>query len=174
MTSDASMVEIEKELFDEKCKRLRKPDIVWLLKFVVTKNPELRGYENDPSKEWKVYNRAGRLIYGVDRDNPADIRNYVERESKKEEYDNRLGELSNEVFSIKPGDAKACNDLERKIHRLLDEADGEFPGFTKARALMISEISGDLIAVKTKGSAGSTRMIRRMQEQKPEKKRQRT
>ena len=168
------LLKYERKKFQELSAGINKTDLDWLTEIFLKKNPELGDYGSDSEKERKFLSRFNSFLYPVHHDKPANIRAYVEEMLKKQDYDKRLGELSNGVFSIKPGDAKACNDLERKINQLLDEAEKEFPGFTKARALMISEISGDIIAVKSKGSAGSTRMLKRMHEQKPEKKRQRT
>jgi hypothetical protein len=165
MNSDDGILEYERGDFKESTKSLTQDDISWLLKRLVKQYPELNGYEKDPDKEWKLLSRANQLLYSINEDKPSDIRAYVEKELRKKEYDNRLKELSDRITSGLLGDNEKCDRLSDEINQLLDDADKEFPGFRKGRALQVSEIFQRIMAYRTKGAIGHQGEIREIRKE---------
>ncbi len=100
------------------------------------------------------------MEYAIQKNNPPDIRTYVENELKKKNYDNKLKELSNRISPSLLGNNEKCDKLSDEINKLLDEAEKEFPGFKKGRALQISEISQRIMAYRSKGAVGHQAEVR--------------
>lgn len=168
MTFDRLAYETEK--FKERTKGLNQKDIDWIVMKVVEQNNELKNYKTNEKSETYLLERINLLLYSIKEDKPSNIRAYVEKQLKREEYRNKFSELSGRVFSIKPGDLDACEKLDKEINKFLDKAEKDFPGFKKDYGLAISETMGDIHALRTKGFAGSTRMVREIRRREEGKK----
>jgi hypothetical protein len=153
---------------------ISKKDEKWLFEKILEYYPDLKNYRSNSDLEYSFFNRLAYFLYCIEKDNPSDVRDYILKLLKIEEYDRNLDELSNILLSIKPGDKKACSELIDKLDLLLDKAEKEFPGFRKERALMISEIRSNILAIRSKGFMGSTAMtqtVRKKVKEKEKKKR---
>ncbi|MFH1221936.1 MAG: hypothetical protein V1492_02525 [Candidatus Micrarchaeota archaeon] len=108
------------------------------------------------------------MEYGINLHKPTNVREYVEKELKKKEYDGQLGSFMNKTAALNIGDDKKCDELERELEDLLKKANSIFPDFSEKRGRVISELHGDLMAVRTKGKRGSARMLMKLMGQRME------
>jgi hypothetical protein len=152
-------IEIEKKILERNSKGIKKSDVEWIRKKILKSYSDRNATGNDLEREYRVLFQLNQILYSIQADKPTNVRSYTEKIFNKRDYDGKLGQFSNEILSIKPGDVKACDELRDKIYALLDEAEKEFPGFRKDRAMMISELMGNLSALRTKGFMGSTAML---------------
>jgi|SRR5208283_1165369 len=163
MTFDS--LKYERDKFDRRAKTLYPEEKNWIVQRVLRDYPALSDYKINQEHEEKLLNKVNILIYDFEKNKPSDIRAYVEKELKKSEYDKRLKDLSNRITSGLLGDNKKCDKLSYEINQLLDEAEKEFPGFRKGRALQISEIFQRIMAYRTKGAIGHQGEIREIRKE---------
>lgn len=81
-------------------------------------------------------------------------------------YDAQLRDIMKGAFSLPAGDKEACDKFRAELYMLLAEAGKALPDYKKDRALEISGLRGDILARRTGGRMGSTRMLISMQEGK--------
>jgi len=162
MTFDS--LKYEKDKFQKRTHLLNQEEIDWIINRVLRDAPNLFDYQNNQKHEEELLNKVNFLIYDFEKNKPSDIRAYVEKELKKKEFDNKLSKLTDKINWNLFGNDKACAELRKEISSLLDEADKEFPGFSKARALQISEMSQRIMAYRTKGAVGHIGTVRSIRE----------
>jgi hypothetical protein len=146
----------------EKSRGISKEDLDWMEQKLAHSKDQ--GQMSKLELEDFLLFRLSHIVYCIQKDKPRDVRAYVENELKKEAYDHQLGKLMLDFGNIKFGDVKACEDATKKLDTLLKKAEKDFTGFTNARSLMINELKGDLLALRTNGEMGSTRMLMRYKE----------
>lgn len=122
---------------------------------------KLKAYYKSEDVEWEYE----LMEHSIQIHKPSDVRSYVENKLKEKEFDEELGKMMIGFSKIAFGDVKACGEARRKFDDLLRRAEKDSPGFTKARELMISEMNGDLLALRTNGKMGSTRMLMRFKQE---------
>ncbi len=145
----------------------------WLKKELTARN---KHWEKLPPGEAEFFllSRVQELLEDIIEEKPTDIRAYVEKQLKEEEYDERLSRIGKEIFGIRVGDVKAADAMQKKLRQFIEKTDKEMPGFGTSRGRMMSEMYGDILAIRTKGRVGSMRMILRIsegQDKQKEKKR---
>lgn len=138
---------------------ISKQDMDFLVQLIINRNPEFGDYKENPEHEEELLSRLNSWLASIQSSKPPDIRTYIEKELKKEEFDDKLDKLSKEVFSIKPGDENSCDDLMKRMYDLLNEANTSIPDYSEKRGRWISDIRGDITAVRTKGKRGSMRGV---------------
>jgi len=116
-------------------------------------------FDTDEDRDFFMEFQYELLEQAIQDDRPKDILNFVDKQLKKQDYDRQLDAFSNAVISKKSGDSKAIDKLRANIDDFLEKAEKEFPGYKKERSIAISELMGDLLALSTKGFAGSSRMV---------------
>ncbi|MFH1221939.1 MAG: hypothetical protein V1492_02540 [Candidatus Micrarchaeota archaeon] len=160
MTYESSIKLCKLEI-EEYSKNMRKEDVEWIRqKLIEYYAADLQKYEDKNEREYKILYRLSNLLYSIIYNKPPNIREYVERYLKKEEYGNKLEKImTRDIQAIKPGDASRCDEVRKKIENLLEEAEKEVPGFRKDTAFSVSEMMGDILAKQTHGFAGSARMV---------------
>lgn len=125
----------------------------------------LREYYKTQDVEWEYE----LMEYGINKDTPSNIREYVERELRKNEYDEKLKMLNARISPSLLGRENACDELSKEIEALLVRAENEFPGFKKARGMMISEMYQKIMAYRTEGAVGHTGILKSIHDSKAEK-----
>jgi len=130
-------------------------DKEWIIK-------KLKAFHKTDDVDWEYE----LMEHGIQYDKPSDVRAYVEKELKKKEYDDQLMQIMNTCASLKLGDKKYCDDIEKRLNALLKRADKDIPNFSKERSRVILEIRGDLIAIRTDGKRGSARTVMRLMGQR--------
>jgi len=165
MTYEKSL-EVGRELFDEYSKGIKNEDIEWLRQRIIEAHPAWKEFKDKSQFEYYVLDELNRFLYAIQYRKPENLRTFAEEELKKQEYDQRLSEIAKQITALEPGDERACDVLRENLYKLLDKAEREFPGFKKGRAMMISELRGNILAVKTKGRMGSRAMISQMSKKK--------
>jgi len=141
---------------------LSESDERWLLNRLIKENPELSDYEKDPEKEYLLLSRACFFLFAIKEDKPSNIRAYVETSIMKKEYADKLGIIAKKIWDTPLGQEKDYDQLQGELEKILNEAEKEFPGFAKNNERQISEIMGDLLALRTGGKMGSMRMVQRI------------
>jgi len=141
---------------------ISKVDIDWLIELFLKENPELENYELDPEKERKFLSRFNSFLYPIQHDKPSDIRAYVEKNLEEKEYDKKLSELGRHIWNLELGQDEKYDNCQKDLEKLLEQANKVLPGYSESRGRQISEIRGDLRALRTGGKMGSTRMVQRI------------
>ena len=168
MTSSKDILEYERDDFKESTKALKKQDVDWLLNRLVKQYPDLEGYEKDSDKEYLLLNRANLILYSINKNKPGNMRIYVERQLKKKEYDEKLKLLNARINPSLLGKDKVCDELSQEITTLLDGAEREFPGFKKARGMMVSEMFQKIMAYRTEGAVGHIGILKSIRDKTAE------
>jgi hypothetical protein len=147
------------ERIREYSKGIRKNDIEWLTQNILKQDPELADYETNLKSRVYLLDQLASALNIIQHNHPADIRTFVEKKRKEDGYDEALRGLMHDAGLLRIGDAKKCDGIEQKLNALLKKADKDFPDYSSKRERPISELRGDLIAVRTKGKMGSARML---------------
>jgi hypothetical protein len=166
------MLKLEKARLEDNARGISSDDLVWLRKKMIEIHPKWNQLMDKTQYEVYVLRQMNGYCRAIIHDHPTDIRAYVENRLKEKEYDKKLNRLAEEVYSLPIGDGKTCDEMQKRILTHLEKAEAEFPGFKMKRELVISEIFGDIVAVRTSGFAGSARAmsaIRRRLKEKQEK-----
>lgn len=161
MTFEKS-IERCKRYIDEYSKGINQNDIDWIKKRITEANPQWDKFEEKNQKEYYVLDELYQYLSKIQRDKPPDIRAYVEKEMKKQEYDQILRNFMSKTGSLNLGDEKKCDEIEKELDNFMKKADKDIPGFSEARARVISELHADIMAVRTDGKRGSARMLMKL------------
>ncbi len=147
-----------KEKIEKRSRGISQPDINWIRKRLIKERPQWKKLEGE-KLERQVLDELSFFLLMIQEDKPADIRAYVEKCFRKEQYDKRLKELEGDIWNLPGGKPKKEYEKWRgKLKKFLNEAESEFPGYTNEKGRRISEVFGDLHALGTGGESGSTRM----------------
>lgn len=156
------------ERIKEYSKGIKEADIQWLTRNIIKHSPRLSDYQTNPESRVRLLDRLASILSIIQYNHPADIRAFVEKKQKENSYDERLRGLIREAGALNIGDDKKYDEIEKKLKALLKMADKDFPDYSAKRDRPISELRGDLIAIKTKGKMGSTRKIMQLLGQRNE------
>jgi len=140
--------------------KLSKSDLDLLQKETIRMNPSLKDFKKSDELEFRFYSRLNSVLMAIRLEKTSDIKEHIEKLRKKEKYDIELMMISQKISFLKLGDKKSCNKLDKDLEDLLERAEKEFPGFSKGRALQISEISQRIMAYRTKGAVGHQAEVR--------------
>jgi hypothetical protein len=162
------LIKLEKEEMKKLSEGIDKKDMDWIIKMLLNQEPDLKNYKSNPESEKIFLSRLNGILHSISVDKPSDIRDYIKQKILFKEYDNKLTTISDQVFSIKPGDVEKCDELKEKVDKLLEQADKEVPGYRESREIQIDEIYGDLLSLKSKGQFGSTRMNKKIKNETKE------
>lgn len=152
------ILKLEKTMLEENSKRIAQKDMDWMMKKVADAHPEWDALGDKTQREVYILRQVNMFCRGIVHEKPADVRAYVTGLMKAEGYRQRFRTFSDELLRIRPGDSRACDALAKRLSKFEDDAERELPGFRENYAYAISELRGHILAVKTKGAAGSTRM----------------
>ncbi len=153
---------VQKKLFEEYSQGINPNEIEWIRKKVIEKNPEWLKFEDKMKFEYYVLHDLNDFLYKIQKDNPSNIHAYVEKYFKEKDYDKKLSDLERHIWNLRLGQDKKYDQYQTELEKLLKEADKEIPGYSESRGRQISEINGDLGALRTNGKRGSTRMVQRI------------
>jgi hypothetical protein len=168
MTYEKS-IEVDMILFKEYSEGIAKEDINWIKERIISLHPDWKNFEDKNKYEFYVLDELNSFLFAIKEDKPSDIKAYVEKKLKKQEYDKKIKSLMSRAGSLHLGDEEKCDQIEQELKNLLTEADNEFPDFSEEYGRFASEIRMDLMAVRTGGKRGSSRMIMKLLGQRMEK-----
>jgi hypothetical protein len=138
MTFDG--LKYEKDKFRRRTISLNPNEIEWVVNRILKENPNLEDYKMNKKHEEELLSIINFLIYDFEKNNPPNIREYVEKELKKKEYDVRLSAIWQEVSLMKEKDLKRLEELKKQLDDVEKNLKKEFPEYYKELTRKISSV----------------------------------
>jgi hypothetical protein len=107
--------------------------------------------KDETFREEVIEDQFGLMLYCINKDNPSDIKEYVENRLRQEGYERELSAFNYEVEKVDPKDKKKTDALFKKLNGLVEKIKKEDPdfykewsiGFGRAHLLLVCKIRGE-------------------------------
>ena len=156
-------IQLCKKEIAEYSKNINPEDVKWVKKKLIEYyTSDFKGYDKNPEVEYSLLNLLAEMLYAIMSNKPKNIKLFVEIRLKEKSHDVELKSFMSRSISLNLGDEKKGDEITNDLSKFLKKVKKEIPDFEEKRSRTISEIYGDVMAIKSKGKRGSARMLNKL------------